>query len=174
VLGFVGNPRILKIGELQARRHIRNQIKDPVLRKKVTPDFHFGCKRVLISNNYYPALAQDPIPSGMVYGRGGQDLLEAWEDGAEAYKGTNVAGFPNYFMLMGPNTGLGYSSMDWNRWYPMVNSRAIASVKSRSAADMGRSSGDRLYPYSARWTRTLVRLAESWPWCVPPVPGPAR
>lgn len=151
VLGFVGNPRILKIGELQARRHIRNQIKDRGLRKKVTPDFHFGCKRVLISNNYYPALAQDnvdlltngirevrehsiverngeerpvdciiygtgfkaqdPIPKGMVSGRGGQDLLDAWKEGAEAYKGTTVAGFPNFFMLMGPNTGLGHSSM---------------------------------------------------------------
>ncbi|MEO9524601.1 flavin-containing monooxygenase [Marinobacter alexandrii] len=151
VLGFVGNPRILKLGELQARRHIRSQIKDKALRKKVTPDFHFGCKRVLISNNYYPALvqdnvsvltdgirevrghvivdnqgrerevdcliygtgfkAQDPIPAGMVRGRGGQDLLDAWKDGAEAYKGSAIAGFPNFFMLMGPNTGLGHSSM---------------------------------------------------------------
>ncbi|WP_303289825.1 NAD(P)/FAD-dependent oxidoreductase [Marinobacter sp. SS5-14b] len=151
VLGFVGNPRILKIGELQARRHIRNQIKDKELRKKVTPDFHFGCKRVLISNNYYPALdqdhvdvltdgirevkgnviidskgakravdcivygtgfkAQEPIPRGTIFGRGGQDLLDAWREGAQAYKGTTVAGFPNFFMLMGPNTGLGHSSM---------------------------------------------------------------
>lgn len=151
VLGFVGNPRILKIGELQARRHIRNQIKGRELRKKVTPEFHFGCKRVLISNNYYPALAQDnvdvltdgirevhgnvivdnngherevdciiygtgfkaqdPIPAGMVYGRNGQDLLDAWKGGAEAYKGSAIAGFPNFFMLMGPNTGLGHSSM---------------------------------------------------------------
>lgn len=151
VLGFVGNPRILKLGELQARRHIRSQIKDKSLRQKVTPDFHFGCKRVLISNNYYPALdqdhvdvltdgirevrgnvivdnngverevdciiygtgfkAQDPIPRGMIFGRGGQDLLAAWQDGAEAYKGTTVAGFPNLFLLMGPNTGLGHSSM---------------------------------------------------------------
>ncbi|OZB17287.1 MAG: 4-hydroxyacetophenone monooxygenase [Marinobacter sp. 34-60-7] len=151
VLGFVGNPRILKIGELQARRHIRRQIRDKALRAKVTPDFHFGCKRVLISNNYYPALdqdhvdvltdgiravqgntiidsngvertvdcivfgtgfkAQDPIPRGMIFGRHGQDLLDAWRGGAEAYKGTTVAGFPNFFMLMGPNTGLGHSSM---------------------------------------------------------------
>lgn len=151
ILGFVVNPRILKIGELRARRFIRNQIKDPVLRKKVTPDFHFGCKRILISNNFYSALAEDhvdvltngvrevrqnaivdrngeerpvdciiygtgfkaqePIPSGMVYGRAGQDLLDAWKDGAEAYKGTAIAGFPNFFILMGPNTGLGHSSM---------------------------------------------------------------
>ncbi|MCH8498425.1 MAG: NAD(P)/FAD-dependent oxidoreductase [Marinobacter sp.] len=151
VLGFVLNPRVLKIGELQAQRHIRSQIKDPILRKKVTPDFHFGCKRVLISNNYYPALdqshvdvltngirevrgnvivdsngverevdciiygtgfkAQDPIPHGMIFGRGGKDLLDAWKEGAEAYKGTTIAGYPNFFMLMGPNTGLGHSSM---------------------------------------------------------------
>ncbi|MBW0147977.1 flavin-containing monooxygenase [Marinobacter arenosus] len=151
VLGFVGNPRILKLGELQARRHIRSQIKDKALRRKVTPDFHFGCKRVLISNNYYPALAQDhvnvltdgirevrgnvivdgqgnerevdciiygtgfkaqdPIPAGMVHGRNGQDLLEAWKEGAEAYKGSAITGFPNFFMLTGPNTGLGHSSM---------------------------------------------------------------
>ncbi len=151
VLGFVLNPRILKLGEMQARRHIRRQISDPELRRKVTPDFHFGCKRVLISNNYYPALTQDnvdvltdgireirahsivdgegverpvdcliygtgfkaqePIPRGMVFGRAGVDLLDAWQAGAEAYKGTTVAGFPNFFMLMGPNTGLGHSSM---------------------------------------------------------------
>ena len=151
VLGFVGNPRILKLGELQARRHIRRQIRDKALRAKVTPDFHFGCKRVLISNDYYPALdqdhvnvltdgirevrgnvivdnlgrertvdciiygtgfrAQEPIPRGMVFGRGGQDLLAAWEGGALAYKGTTIAGFPNFFTLMGPNTGLGHSSM---------------------------------------------------------------
>jgi cyclohexanone monooxygenase len=55
--------------------------------------------------------AQDPIPKGMVRGRGGQDLLDAWKAGAEAYKGTTIAGFPNFFMLMGPNTGLGHSSM---------------------------------------------------------------
>ena len=151
VLGFVGHPRLLKLAELQARRHIRRQIKDPELRRKVTPDFHLGCKRVLISNNYYPTLAQDhvhlltdgirevrgnvivdgtgtersvdciiygtgfkaqePVPRGMVFGRDGQDLLDAWKDGAEAYKGTTIAGFPNFFMLMGPNTGLGHSSM---------------------------------------------------------------
>jgi len=151
VLGFVKNPRILKLGELQARRHIRNQIKDKALRKKVTPDFAFGCKRVLISNNYYPALAQDnvdvitdgirevrgdtivdnagqerkvdciiygtgfraqdPIPKGVVFGKGGKDLLDVWKEGPEAYKGTTISGFPNFFILMGPNTGLGHSSM---------------------------------------------------------------
>ncbi|HEX4895315.1 MAG TPA: NAD(P)/FAD-dependent oxidoreductase [Solimonas sp.] len=151
VLGFVFNPKIMKLPEALARRHIRKQIADPALRAKVTPDFGFGCKRVLISDDYYPALtqknvdvitdgirevrahsvvttdgverpvdciifgtgfkAQDPLPRGAIFGRGGQDITDAWPQGPEAYKGTTVAGFPNLFLLMGPNTGLGHSSM---------------------------------------------------------------
>ena len=151
VLGFVLNPRVMKLPELQARRHIRQAIKDPVLRKKVTPDYTFGCKRVLISNDYLPSLAQsnvdvltqgikevkahsivgddgverpvdtiiygtgfkaqDPIPRGAVFGKNGVDLIDTWQQGAQAYLGSAVNGFPNFFMLMGPNTGLGHSSM---------------------------------------------------------------
>lgn len=151
VLGFVLNPRVMKLPELQARRHIRQAIKDPVLRKKVTPDYAFGCKRVLISNDYLPSLAQsnvdvithgikevransiigddgverpidaiifgtgfkaqDPIPRGAIFGKGGVDLLDTWQQGAQAYLGSTMSGFPNLFLLMGPNTGLGHSSM---------------------------------------------------------------
>lgn len=151
VLGFVLNPRVMKLPELQARRHIRQAIKDPVLRKKVTPDYAFGCKRVLISNDYLPSLAQpnvdvithgikevransiigddgverpidaiifgtgfkaqDPIPRGAIFGKGGVDLLDTWQQGAQAYLGSTISGFPNLFLLMGPNTGLGHSSM---------------------------------------------------------------
>ncbi|HEX5276192.1 MAG TPA: NAD(P)/FAD-dependent oxidoreductase [Fluviicoccus sp.] len=150
-LGFVFSPRVLKVGELMARRHIRKQIGNKELRKKVTPDFSFGCKRVLISNDYYPALdqphvdvvtqgirevrehsivdsngierpvdtiiygtgfkAQDPIPKGAIFGRNGVDLVDFWKEGPEAYLGAAITGFPNLFMLMGPNTGLGHNSM---------------------------------------------------------------
>ncbi|GAB3140405.1 NAD(P)/FAD-dependent oxidoreductase [Amycolatopsis stemonae] len=55
-VGFNGHPAIMKAGELIAKRHIAKGVKDPVLRKKVTPDYTMGCKRVLISNDYYPAL----------------------------------------------------------------------------------------------------------------------
>ncbi|MBS3803804.1 MAG: NAD(P)/FAD-dependent oxidoreductase [Oleiphilaceae bacterium] len=149
--GFVLDRRLLKLGELQSRRHIRSQISDRALRRKVTPSYEFGCKRVLLSNNYYPALtrphvnlltdgadevrdnaildkagnerevdciiygtgfqAQNPIARGTVFGRQGLDLMDVWQNGAEAYKGTTVAGFPNFFLLMGPNTGLGHNSM---------------------------------------------------------------
>ncbi|TJY62285.1 NAD(P)/FAD-dependent oxidoreductase [Sinimarinibacterium sp. CAU 1509] len=151
VLGFAINPKIMKLLEGQARKHIARQIADPALRAKLTPDFTFGCKRVLISDDYYPALAQpnvdvvtdgirevrassvvttdgverpvdciiygtgfkaqDPLPRGAIFGRGGVDIVDAWTQGPEAYKGTTVSGFPNLFMLMGPNTGLGHSSM---------------------------------------------------------------
>ena len=150
-LGFVFSPRVLKVGELMARRHIRKQISNKELRKKVTPDFSFGCKRVLISNDYYPALdqphvdvvtqgirevrehsivdsngverpvdtiiygtgfkAQDPVPKGAIFGRNGVDLVDFWKEGPEAYLGAAITGFPNLFMLMGPNTGLGHNSM---------------------------------------------------------------
>ena len=149
--GFVVNPRLLKLGERMARSHLRKQIPDRALRKKVTPDYSLGCKRVLISNDYYPALARDnvdvvtsgiskvtktgvrtadgrlhtvdviifgtgfkaqrPFGRGTLVGRGGQDVWDAWSDGLSAYYGTSIAGFPNFYMLSGPNSGLGHNSM---------------------------------------------------------------
>ncbi|WP_130391910.1 flavin-containing monooxygenase [Cupriavidus agavae] len=151
VLGFVIHPKLMKAVEQVARRHLRRQVRDPALRQTLTPDYTIGCKRVLISNDYYPALtrdnvdvvttgidhveadgvvlrdgtrrpadaiilgtgfrATDPIPRGVIVGRDGHDLTDAWRDGAEAYLGTTVAGFPNLFLIVGPNTGLGHSSM---------------------------------------------------------------
>jgi len=127
-----------------AKHKIRQNIPDPAVQAKVTPDYTPGCKRLLISNDYYPALArtnvevitegiarispkgvvttdgrehavdaiifgtgfkvQDPIPPGTFFGRGGVDIAHAWKQGPEAYMGMAVAGFPNFFMLMGPNT----------------------------------------------------------------------
>src|SRR5690606_19663725 len=56
VLAFVINPRIMAIAKRQALQHIRKQIRNPDLRKKVTPDYTIGCKRILMSDEYYPAL----------------------------------------------------------------------------------------------------------------------
>ncbi len=55
--------------------------------------------------------AADGIAPVRIYGRGGVELGDAWRDGMEAYLGISVAGFPNLFMLVGPNTGLGHNSM---------------------------------------------------------------
>jgi cation diffusion facilitator CzcD-associated flavoprotein CzcO len=151
VLGFTKLPAIMKQAQKIAEKHLAHQVRDPLLRAKLTPDFTLGCKRVLISDDYYPALARPNVevvtdgiaevtPTGivttegvkhevdtiiygtgfkvtdlpvmdMVHGRDGVSLREAWADGMEAHLGTAIAGFPNFFMLIGPNTGLGHSSM---------------------------------------------------------------
>ncbi len=150
-LGFVVEPRILKLVEGLALRYLKASVKDPALRAKLTPSYRFGCKRILPTNEYYPALCRDNVEvvtdgiaeirangivtkdgtertvdaivlatgfeaaeamSGFdVRGRGGLTLNDAWKNGIEAYLGTSIAGFPNMFLLIGPNTGLGHSSM---------------------------------------------------------------
>lgn len=135
-----------KQAEKLARDHIRKQVADAELRRTVTPDYAIGCKRILISNDWYPAIQADnaeliadgparitenglvtkdgreiavdaivcatgfKVPSEAapfpVEGLGGLNLNTAWSDGAEAYKGVTVSGFPNLFFLMGPNTGV--------------------------------------------------------------------
>jgi cation diffusion facilitator CzcD-associated flavoprotein CzcO len=151
VLGFVKRPRLMRFVERAARRHIERQVSDPVLREKVTPDYTIGCKRILPSNLWYPALGKPNVelvtggiaevrprsvvgadgverevdaivfgtgfyvtdmPIGKrVRGRDGRVLDDLWQGSPRAYLGTAVTGFPNLFMLLGPNTGLGHSSM---------------------------------------------------------------
>ena len=124
---------------------------DPELRRKLTPDYAPGCKRILISNDYLPALTKrnvevvthgiaevrersivttdgrerevDTIIFGTgfrvtdfpiaerVRGRGGRLLADMWQGSPRAHRGTAVAGFPNLFFLLGPNTGLGHTSV---------------------------------------------------------------
>lgn len=59
-LGFI-NPKLMVMIEKLARWHLANQVKDPVLREKLTPNYTIGCKRVLFSNNYYPALCRENV-----------------------------------------------------------------------------------------------------------------
>jgi len=148
---FLDNERLSKLGERMSLAHLKAQVKDPALREKLTPHFQFGCKRILISDDYWSsferenvALVTDPIEEirtdgimttdgafravdaiilatgfalGLatapftVVGRGGKTLDDAWKDGAVAYKGMTVSGFPNWFTLMGPNTGPGHTSV---------------------------------------------------------------
>jgi cation diffusion facilitator CzcD-associated flavoprotein CzcO len=150
VWGFV-RPRVIRNLQRLARGHLRRQVPDPVLASQLTPDYTIGCKRILISNDYYPALSQpnvslvtsavasvrprsvvsadgvehpvdtiifgtgfhvtDPPAATRVWGRDGLLLADAWRDGMSAYLGGAIARFPNMFMLIGPNTGLGHTSM---------------------------------------------------------------
>ncbi len=63
---------------------------------------------LILATGFEAAEAVAPFP---VRGRGGRDLTETWRAGAEAYLGTAISGFPNLFLIVGPNTGLGHSSM---------------------------------------------------------------
>ncbi|HEY8679837.1 MAG TPA: NAD(P)/FAD-dependent oxidoreductase [Candidatus Dormibacteraeota bacterium] len=137
--------------EQLARRHLEKQVADPELRARLTPDYAIGCKRILISNEYYPAIQQpnvELVTDGVrevrgktvvaddgserevdaivlatgfrvtempfarwVTGRDGNCLGDRWKGSPTAYRGTAVAGFPNLFLLLGPNTGLGHTSV---------------------------------------------------------------
>jgi cation diffusion facilitator CzcD-associated flavoprotein CzcO len=137
--------------EKMAAGYRKRQVPDAVLRAKLKPDYRFGCKRVLLSDDYYPALTRsnvEVVPAGVreldgtvvvdtdggrrevdivvlatgfrasepsfarrIRGAGGRRLSEAWAEGMAAYLGSTVPGFPNLFLLIGPNTTLGHNSM---------------------------------------------------------------
>ena len=61
VLGFAKHPRLMALPERIARRHLRSQVRDPALRARVTPDYTIGCKRILPSNAWYPALTRPNV-----------------------------------------------------------------------------------------------------------------
>ena len=148
---FFRHPRMMERGAALARRHLERQVTDPALRAKLTPDYTMGCKRILVSDDYYPSLTQpnvevvtdtvrevrprsvvtaagreievDTIIFGTgfhvtdnpldrcIRGRGGRTLAQAWTPSMKAYLGLSVPGFPNFFIMTGPNTGLGHNSM---------------------------------------------------------------
>jgi cation diffusion facilitator CzcD-associated flavoprotein CzcO len=60
VVGF-RRPGVMRVFERLARRHLRRQVRDRELRRKLTPSYTMGCKRVLISDDYYPALTQPNV-----------------------------------------------------------------------------------------------------------------
>jgi len=132
-------------------RYLERRVRDPALRKRLVPDYNLGCKRILLSNEFFPAMARADVelvthgireirPHSIVdltgaerdvdviifatgfsatgflvpmkiSGVAGQDLHQSWKEGAEAYLGISVAGFPNLFMLYGPNTNLAHNSI---------------------------------------------------------------
>jgi len=145
------HPAVMARLQRLATRFLAASIADPGLREKLTPRYAMGCKRILLSNDYYPALTRpnvevvteriaevrpqsivtadglerpvdaivfatgfrvtDPPIAECIRGRGGRTLRDAWEGSPKAYLGTTVAGFPNLFLLLGPNTGLGHNSV---------------------------------------------------------------
>ncbi|MGH3645601.1 MAG: flavin-containing monooxygenase [Micromonosporaceae bacterium] len=151
VFGLAFWPGAMKLGESVARKFLARQVPDPELRRTLTPRFRLGCKRIMLSNDYYPSLTRpnvDVVPSGIaevrgntvvgadgsaydvdaiifgtgfhvtdppyadtVHGRDGRALSEVFGGTPRAYLGTALANFPNAFTLLGPNTGLGHTSV---------------------------------------------------------------
>ena len=168
VIGFAYAPKVLALAEKLVLRSLEEQIQDPVLRAKLTPSYRLGCKRVLISNEYYQAVQRDNVevvtdgiaevtPTGVrtidgrdrevdaiicgtgfkvseylsaiaIRGRDGLELNDAWRSSLRNYLGITVSGFPNLFLLMGPNTGLGHNSMIF-----MIEAQARYAVKALEA-----------------------------------------
>jgi cation diffusion facilitator CzcD-associated flavoprotein CzcO len=133
-----------RIGAARSAAFMRSQLKDPELRRRVWPDYAFGCKRILVSSDFLPALQRENVelvtehitrlePQGIrtadgrlheadcliwatgfrtnrfmvgidIRGVGGESLHERWSSGAHAHLGMVAPGFPNMFVMYGPNT----------------------------------------------------------------------
>ncbi|HKT00739.1 MAG TPA: NAD(P)/FAD-dependent oxidoreductase [Rugosimonospora sp.] len=145
VPGMVRRPDLLRPLAALGRRHLNRRVKEPALRRALTPTYAFGCKRPTFSNRYFPALTQPNVTletdtiaeatatgirtaSGTehtldtivlatgfrlsrnegfhrIIGRHGRSLADTWNGGTEmsAYLGTTISGFPNLYMILGPN-----------------------------------------------------------------------
>ena len=151
-IAFCFAPRLLDLLQIPALRQLRKQVGDSDLRKRLTPNYRPGCKRILFSTSYYPALVRENVElvtddiaeirnrsmvtrdgtvrdvdalivatgfrvtdnpaADRIIGIDGTSLGERWRvAGPQAYKGTTINGFPNMFMLVGPNVGTGNMSM---------------------------------------------------------------
>lgn len=145
------NSRLGRFYKFMLGARIRRKVHDPALRAAVTPDYHFGCKRVQLSNKWFSTIERPNVelvtsaiarftPTAIetadgrthsvdtviyatgfeatrflapmqIEGADGLTLQKAWSDGACAHRGVTVAGFPNLFLLYGPNTNLGHNSI---------------------------------------------------------------
>jgi cation diffusion facilitator CzcD-associated flavoprotein CzcO len=164
-------PRLLKIGELLGKWNINRSIKDRELRRKLTPNYVAGCKRILNSDTYYGGIANPKtqvITEGIermtangivtrdgvehpvdvvvwctgfhvtdsytyidIKGQAGEDLVDRWNrEGMAAHRGIAVAGMPNLFFLLGPNTALGHNSVVF-----MIESQIRYVAQAIAAAD---------------------------------------
>jgi cation diffusion facilitator CzcD-associated flavoprotein CzcO len=145
------NPGLMRVPQRRALKHLKKQVPDPALRAKLTPDYRIGCKRILLSDNYLPAVSQPNVDvntdgireirahsvvdnqgiehevDAIIFGTGfetrqlpltdrlfgtdGISMAESWDGNPAAYLGTAVHGFPNCYLMHGPNIGLGHNSV---------------------------------------------------------------
>ncbi len=180
--------------------HLHAQVSAPALRSSLTPDYAFGCKRVLLSDEFYPAVSGDGVTleasalatvdgrlltsaegvvhevdalvlatgfastrqpyAGLVRGEGGTTLAEHWSAGMTSFGSTVVSGFPNLFVLNGPNASLGHNSS-----VLMIEEQAAYAVRAMRARDSVADGVLRVAPAAeARYTAEIDEAAATTPW----------
>lgn len=185
------------------RQMLTREIRDSVLRARLTPGYPIGCKRVVLSDDYLPVFGQpqvclvaepierltaegietrdgahypcdviiygtgfaatDFLAPMRIVGRNGRELNTAWRAGAEAYLGLSVPGFPNFFMLYGPNTNLGHNSIIY-----MLESQVAHVMRCRRALTKARAAAAEVEagPHDRFNARLRRRLAGAvWQGC---------
>ena len=149
---FIGNAALHNFFAGLSLKKLNREVHDSELRRKLTPTYQYGCKRILVSDDYWPAFNRPNVyletagiveitPNGVrtqdgkehhvdtiifatgfevadyttdmkIIGRNGRELFGEWRRASvEAYKGATISGFPNFAFILGPNTGLGHSSV---------------------------------------------------------------
>jgi cation diffusion facilitator CzcD-associated flavoprotein CzcO len=181
-IGFRSRP-VGRVFQAVARRFLASQVPDAELRAKLTPDYRIGCKRILISSDFYAALGEEnvdlvtspiarieptailtadgarrefdvlvcgtgfdatrPPIAKLIHGSDGRSLDTTWSQHMSALRGTTIAGFPNLFLLVGPNTALGHNSIVYIieaqldyvlEALKLMNARGARSIEPRPAA----------------------------------------
>ena len=190
-------PWLSKIGERMARRHLERSVPDPALRQKLTPDYAFGCKRILPSDEWYPAITSpnvDLVTAGIsevgkdsitdrdgvehpvdaivlctgfratdapmgdwITGREGT-LHDVWRGSPVALDTTAIAGFPNFFMFTGPNSGLGHTSV-------LIMTEAQAEYIASAVSSIRPGTAIEPLPEAQReWQRMIDRMSRRTVW----------
>jgi len=204
------------IGRRWFRKNLESAVTDKVLQDKLIPDYPIGAKRVLLSDDFFPALIRDNVnvvfegveaftQNGItdvqnknrdhdvvvfatgfhtnpflkeidVRGQGNVSLKEKWKKGAYSYNGTMTSGFPNLFILYGPNTNTGHSSIIFKLeqqvgYVLQLMKRAgkdTIDVKSDTEAEYNKTLQKRLSKLAwakveKSWYKDGERLTNNWP-----------
>lgn len=149
---FIGNAPLYNFFTKLSLKKLAKEVHDPELRRKLTPPYKYGCKRILVSDDYWPAFNRSNVfletagiaeitPNAIrtndgkayevdaivmatgfevaevttdmkIIGRNGRELFSEWrQTSMQAHRSITVSGFPNFAYLLGPNAGLGHSSV---------------------------------------------------------------
>jgi cation diffusion facilitator CzcD-associated flavoprotein CzcO len=214
---LVGNPPARVALSALARGQLLLQVRDRELRRTLTPEYPIGCKRLLFTGEWYPALQRDDVrlvteevtevlPDGVrsadgethpcdvlvyatgfdatgfvapmtVRGAGGVTLADTWKDGAHAYLGMTVPDFPNLFVVYGPNTNTGSTSvLYFEEAQAAYITQAVASIERDGPLDVRpevahayddevqRRLSESVWVTCSNWYRTATgRVVANWP-----------